>query len=103
MTYAMNSMSDRVMSKDLPTAVITELAGQPVTLPDNQLTFQLSHPSDTHPSNAERIVGLQAAADDAIRAGIRPIIAAHACAAMNQYFINPKAVRTSLTKAFIAY
>ncbi|WP_331281595.1 M48 family metalloprotease, partial [Pseudomonas viridiflava] len=72
MTYAMNSMSDRVMSKDLPTAVITELAGQPVTLPDNQLTFQLSHPSDTHPSNAERIVGLQAAADDAIRAGIRP-------------------------------
>lgn len=103
MTYAMNSMSDRVMSKDLPTAVITELAGQPVTLPDNQLTFQLSHPSDTHPSNAERIVGLQAAADDAIRAGIRPIIAAHACAAMNQYFINPKAVRTSLTKGFIAY
>ncbi|ORC54051.1 hypothetical protein BZK31_26610 [Pseudomonas floridensis] len=52
--YAMSSTSDRVMPSDLPTTVMIDLAGQTIALP------------------TERIVGLQATADDAIRAGITP-------------------------------
>ncbi|MEE4375828.1 hypothetical protein V2K52_23530 [Pseudomonas alliivorans] len=68
--YAMNSTSDRVMPSDLPTTVMIELAGQTIALP------------------TERIVGLQATADDAIRAGITPYRGS-CVRPMNHHFPNP--------------
>ncbi|MEQ4282591.1 M48 family metallopeptidase [Pseudomonas syringae] len=102
-TRATNPRRGEVFTKDLPNSVLHELAGKAFTLPDEEMAVQLPHPSDTHPSNGERIAALQVAADEAIRSGIRPVVAAQARAAMDQYFSNAQALRTRLTEDFIKH
>ncbi|KPX21386.1 Peptidase M48, Ste24p [Pseudomonas syringae pv. delphinii] len=102
-TYAANPEPGQVLTKDLPTSVLRELADQTLTLPEEEMAIQLPHPSDTHPSNGERVAALQVAADDAIRTGTRPVVAAQACAAMDHYFINPQVLRTRLTEDFMSH
>ena len=102
-TRATNPRRGEVFTKDLPNSVLHELAGKTFTLPDEEMAVQLPHPSDTHPSNGERIAALQVAADEAIRSGTRPVVAAQARAAMDHYFVNPQALRTRLTEDFIKH
>ncbi|KPB52414.1 MULTISPECIES: M48 family metallopeptidase [Pseudomonas syringae group] len=100
---ATNPRRGEVFTKDLPDSVLHGLADKAFTLPDEEMAVQLPHPSDTHPSNGERIAALQVAADEAIRNGTRPVVAAQARAAMDHYFTNPQALRTRLTEDFIKH
>ncbi|MNZ38912.1 heat shock protein HtpX [compost metagenome] len=86
---------------DLPTCAIQELAALPLSLPEEEMATQLPHPSDTHPSNGERIAALQIAVDDAVRSGTRALDAGQACAAMDRYFADPQALRTRITQDYI--
>lgn len=101
--HATNPEPGQVLTKDLPTSVLHELADQTLALPEEEMAIQLPHPSDTHPSNGERVAALHVAADEAIRAGTRPVIAAQACAAMDHYFIDPQALRVRLTEDFMCH
>lgn len=77
---------------DLPASLLEELAQKTLALPDEHLSVQLPHPSDSHPSNGERFAALQVEADAAITHGLRPVVAAQACAALQGYFTDAQAV-----------
>ena len=98
---ATNSSTGHVLPRDLPTSVVQELAAQSLTLPEEEMATSLPHPSDTHPSNGERVTSLQVALKEAVNRGTRPIIAAQACAAMDRYFADPQALRARMTEDFL--
>ena len=89
--------------QDLPTAILHEIAALPLTLPEEEMATQLPHPSDTHPSNGERVASLNVSIDDAVRSGTRPLDAAVACAAMNRYFAQPEVLRSRLTQDYLTH
>ena len=95
--------ADRLVPHDLSTSVLHELAAQTFSLPAEELAAQLPHPSDTHPSNGERVAALQISADEAVRRGTRAMDALHACAAMDYYFGDPQALRLGLTQDFLEH
>ncbi|WP_223503830.1 M48 family metallopeptidase [Pseudomonas sp. BF-R-24] len=99
--HATNSSAGHVLSRDLPTSVVQELAAQSLTLPEEEMATSLPHPSDTHPSNGERITSLQVTLEEALSRGTRPIIAAQACAAMDRHFADPQALRARITEDFL--
>ena len=88
---------------DLPTTVLHEIAAMPLTLPEEEMATQLPHPSDTHPSNGERVASLNVSVDDAVRSGTRPLDAAQACAAMDRYFDQPDVLRSRLTSDYLSH
>lgn len=86
---------------DLPTRVLHEMAALPLTLPEEEMATQLPHPSDTHPSNGERVASLKVSIDDAVRSGTRPLDAVQACVAMDGYFAQPEVLRSRLTGDYL--
>ena len=100
---ATNPSSEHVLTRDLPGSVVQELAAQPLTLPEEEMAASLPHPSDTHPSNRERLASLQVTVEEAVSRGTRPIIAAQACAAMDHYFADPQALRARITEDFLGH
>lgn len=88
---------------DLPTALLHEIAALPLTLPEDEMATQLPHPSDTHPSNGERVASLKVSIDDAVRTGTRPLDATQACAAMDRYFARPEVLRSRLTEDYLSH
>jgi len=92
-----------VLPSDLPGTVVRELSEQPLTLAADEMATQLPHPSDTHPSNGERIASLQVAVEEAANRGTRAIDPVQACAAMDQYFADPADVRTRITEDFMTH
>ncbi len=100
---ATNPSSEHVLTRDLPGSVVQELAAQPLTLPEEDMAASLPHPSDTHPSNRERLASLQVTVEEAVSRGTRPIIAAQACAAMDHYFADPQALRARITEDFLGH
>jgi Zn-dependent protease with chaperone function len=100
---ATNPSSEHVLTRDLPGSVVQELAAQPLTLPEEEMATSLPHPSDTHPSNRERLASLQVTVEEAVSRGTRPIIAAQACAAMDHYFADPQALRARITEDFLGH
>ncbi|WNW12450.1 M48 family metalloprotease [Pseudomonas sp. DTU_2021_1001937_2_SI_NGA_ILE_001] len=76
----------------LPVCLIRELAQSPLVLPAEEMAVQLPHPSDTHPSNGERLAALQVDAAEAVNRGTRPIDAAQACEALEAFFSDPQAL-----------
>jgi Zn-dependent protease with chaperone function len=100
---ATNPNAEHVLTRDLPGSVVQELAAQPLTLPEEEMAASQPHPSDTHPSNRERLASLQVSVEEAVSRGIRPIIAAHACAAMDHYFADPQALRARITEDFLGH
>lgn len=89
--------------QDLPTALLHEMAALPLTLPEEEMATQLPHPSDTHPSNGERVASLKVSIDDAVRTGTRPLDAPQACAAMDRYFARPEVLRSRLTDDYLSH
>ena len=89
--------------QDLPTALLHEMAALPLTLPEEEMATQLPHPSDTHPSNGERVASLKVSIDDAVRTGTRPLDATQACAAMDRYFARPDVLRSRLTDDYLSH
>ncbi|WP_268796911.1 M48 family metallopeptidase [Pseudomonas huanghezhanensis] len=98
---ATNPTPEHTMTRDLPTTVLHELGIQPLTLPEEELATQLPHPSDTHPSNGERIASLQVSVADAVVNGTRAVDAAQACVALDGYFADPQALRARITEDFL--
>ena len=100
---ATNPSAEHVLTRDLPGSVLQELAAQPLTLPEEEMAASLPHPSDTHPSNRERLASLQVTVEEAVSRGTRPIIAAQASAAMDHYFADPQALRARITEDFLGH
>lgn len=100
---ATNITPEQSAVQDLPTALLHEIAALPLTLPEEEMATQLPHPSDTHPSNGERVASLNVSIDDAVRSGTRPLDAAVACAAMNRYFAQPEVLRSRLTQDYLSH
>jgi Zn-dependent protease with chaperone function len=100
---ATNPSAEHVRTGDLPGSLVQELAVQPLTLPEEEMATSLPHPSDTHPSNRERLASLQVTVEEAVSRGTRPIIAAQACAAMDHYFADPQALRARITEDFLGH
>ncbi|WP_223595980.1 M48 family metallopeptidase [Pseudomonas sp. A-R-19] len=100
---ATNPSAEHVRTGDLPGSVVQELAAQPLTLPEEDMAASLPHPSDTHPSNLERLASLQVTVEEAVSRGTRPINAAQACAAMDHYFADPQALRARMTEDFLGH
>ena len=100
---ATNPSAEHVRTGDLPGSLVQELAVQPLTLPEEEMATSLPHPSDTHPSNRERLASLQVTVEVAVSRGTRPIIAAQACAAMDHYFADPQALRARITEDFLGH
>ncbi|MCK8658458.1 M48 family metallopeptidase [Pseudomonas umsongensis] len=100
---ATNPSAEHVRTGDLPGSLVQELAVQPLTLPEEEMATSLPHPSDTHPSNRERLASLQVTVDEAVSRGTRPINAAQACAAMDNYFADPQALRARITEDFLGH
>lgn len=100
---ATNVTPEQSAVQDLPTALLHEIAALPLTLPEEEMATQLPHPSDTHPSNGERVASLNVSIDDAVRSGTRPLDAAVACAAMNRYFAQPEVLRSRLTQDYLSH
>jgi len=100
---ATNITPEQSAVQDLPTALLHEIAALPLTLPEEEMATQLPHPSDTHPSNGERVASLNVSIDDAVRSGTRPLDAALACAAMNRYFAQPEVLRSRLTQDYLTH
>ncbi|MFK9082947.1 M48 family metalloprotease [Pseudomonas neuropathica] len=102
-SQATNPGAGYVPPHDLPISVVQELAAQPLTLPEEEMAASLPHPSDTHPSNLERLASLQVTVEEAVSRGTRPINAAQACAAMDNYFADPQALRARITEDFLGH
>ncbi|VVM55531.1 M48 family metallopeptidase [Pseudomonas fluorescens] len=100
---ATNPGAEHVRTDDLPGSVVQELAAQPLTLPEEEMAASLPHPSDTHPSNLERLASLQVTVEEAVSRGTRLINAAQACAAMDHYFADPRALRAGMTEDFLGH
>ncbi|SES93807.1 Peptidase family M48 [Pseudomonas graminis] len=100
---ATNITPEQSAVQDLPTTLLHEIAALPLTLPEEEMATQLPHPSDTHPSNGERVASLNVSIDDAVRSGTRPLDAAVACAAMNRYFAQPEVLRSRLTQDYLSH
>ncbi|MBV7566028.1 M48 family metallopeptidase [Pseudomonas sp. PDM27] len=101
--HATNPSAEHVLTRDLPGSVLQELTAQPLTLPEEEMAASLPHPSDTHPSNRERLASLQVTVEEAVSRGTRPIIAAQASAAMDHYFADPQALRARITEDFLGH
>ncbi|WP_092406147.1 M48 family metallopeptidase [Pseudomonas sp. NFACC02] len=100
---ATNPRPGYVMPTNLPSLVLHELSDQVLTLPEEELATQLAHPSDTHPSNGERIASLQVTVDEAVRSAIHPVDAVQACAAMDRYFVAPQQLHGCITETFLGH
>lgn len=100
---ATNPSAEHVRTGDLPGSLVQELAVQLLTLPEEDMAASLPHPSDTHPSNLERLASLQVTVKEAVSRGTRPINAAQACAAMDHYFADPQALRARITEDFLGH
>lgn len=98
---ATNPTPEYLAPADLPGRVLQELAEHPVGLPEEEMATQLPHPSDTHPSNGERVAALQITVEDAVASGTRPVSAALACVAMDRYFADPQAIRARITEDYL--
>ena len=98
---AIDPKNDQPISTDLPNGLIDELARQPLGLPAEQMAVQLPHPSDTHPSNGERVEALQVTVDEAISRGVRPVDPLAARGALAQYFADAHGVFTGLGHDFL--
>lgn len=90
------------VASDLPGAMITQLQQARLELPSEELEARLPHPTDSHPTNVERLAALQVAQADAIASGTRPVDAQVACRAMDSYFSAPQPLREALTKDLVA-
>lgn len=88
-------------TQDLPSELIASVSAQTLVVEDEQMAVQQPHPSDTHPSNGERLAALRVPTESVIAQAARPIEAAQALARMDSYFSEPQALRAKLTSNYL--
>lgn len=103
MVPAMAADPEQPREVDLPASLFNELAQQALVLPDDYLTVQLPHPSDTHPCNGERLVALQVETEVAISRGVRPVDAVQAGHVLHGYFSDAPGLCARLGQDFLDY
>lgn len=88
--------------RDLPHAVLCALQGAELQLSPDALAIHQPHPTDSHPSNGERLQALRVSVDDAVRSATRAVDADAANAQIDAYFSAPRTLREELSDALIA-
>ncbi len=88
--------------RDLPNAVLMTLQGMELQLPPEALESQQPHPTDTHPSNGERLHALQVTVDDSVRSATRAVDAGAANTQIDACFSAPQALREALSRDLTA-
>ena len=86
---------------DLPRAMLSALQGVELQLPDLALEIHQPHPTDSHPSNGERLQALHVPHEDAVRSATRAVQAEAVNAQIDGYFSAPERVRETLTHDLI--
>ncbi|MBE8590293.1 M48 family metalloprotease [Pseudomonas sp. MAFF 301449] len=84
-------------AKDLPDAVLASLQECPLQLPPEALAIHQPHPTDSHPSNGERLQALNVSLDDALRSATRTVDSDAANAQIDACFSAPRALREQLS------
>ncbi|VVN66906.1 Protease HtpX [Pseudomonas fluorescens] len=84
-------------AKDLPDAVLASLQECPLQLPPEALAIHQPHPTDSHPSNGERLQALNVSLDDALRSATRTVDSVAANAQIDACFSAPRALREQLS------
>jgi Zn-dependent protease with chaperone function len=92
------ALCDAASEEDLPHAVLTALSGCELHLPPEALEIHQPHPTDSHPSNGERLQALEVPLDEALRTATRPVDAAAANGQIDGYFSAPQTLREQLSR-----
>ncbi|WP_223497182.1 M48 family metallopeptidase [Pseudomonas sp. A-RE-26] len=91
------ALCDAASATDLPDAVFGALRGCELQLPPETLEIQQAHPTDSHPSNGERLQALGVSLDDAVRSATRGVDRDAANAQIDACFSAPRALREQLS------
>lgn len=88
---------EKAAENDLPSAVLSAMQSVDLQLPPETLEHHQPHPTDSHPSNGERLQALQVPLEAAIHSATRPVNADAANAQIDGYFSAPHTVREALS------
>ncbi|QHF42504.1 peptidase M48, Ste24p [Pseudomonas sp. S35] len=91
------ALCDAGSTADLPDAVFNTLRECPLELPPEALAIHQPHPTDSHPSNGERLQALNVSLDDALHSATRAVESDAANAQLDACFSAPQALREQLT------
>ncbi|WP_416364576.1 M48 family metallopeptidase [Pseudomonas sp. NFX183] len=95
---ALLTLCDTATEDDLPGAVLTALRDTPLQLPPEALDIHQPHPTDSHPSNGERLQALQVHVEDAVHRATRAVDVDAANAQIDACFSAPLSVRVQLSR-----
>ena len=98
---ALSALCDAGAAVDLPGATLAVLSHHALQLPDEALEIQQPHPTDSHPSNGERLQAILAHLPDAVKHAIRAVDADAANAQIDACFSAPLWVREQLSTDLI--
>lgn len=93
---------EKAAENDLPGAVLSAMQDVALQLPAEALENHQPHPTDSHPSNGQRLQALQVPLEDAVHSATRPVNADAANAQIDGYFSAPQTVREALSHDLIA-
>jgi Zn-dependent protease with chaperone function len=99
---ALMAACENAAERDLPAAVLSALQGLELHLPAEALDIHQPHPTDSHPSNGERLQALQVPLEDTVRSATRAVHADAANAQIDACFSAPNTLREQLTQDLIA-
>lgn len=86
---------------ELIDAVLAALQGLELHVPPEALAVHQAHPTDSHPSNGERLRALNVSLDDAVHSATHGVDAAAASAQIDSCFSAPTAVREEVSAHLI--
>ncbi len=96
------ALCDAATEGDLPGAVLAALRERELQLLPEALGIHQPHPTDSHPSNGERLKALQVHLQDAVHSATRAVDVESANAQIDAYFSAPQAVREQLSLELMA-
>ncbi|MGU9859142.1 M48 family metallopeptidase [Pseudomonas sp. LF245] len=99
---ALMTLCENATERDLPAAVLNALQGAELHLPAEALDIHQPHPTDSHPSNGERLQALHVPLEDAMHSATRAVHAEAANAQIDACFSAPHTLRAQLTQDLIA-
>ncbi|WLH90719.1 M48 family metalloprotease [Pseudomonas sp. FP453] len=99
---ALMTACENAAERDLPAAVLNALQGAELHLPAEALDIHQPHPTDSHPSNGERLQALHVPLEDAMHSATRAVDADAANGQIDACFNAPHTLREQLTQDLIA-
>ena len=99
---ALMAKCENAAERDLPAAVLNTLQGAELHLPAEALDIHQPHPTDSHPSNGERLQALHVPLETAMYSATRAVDAEAANAQIDACFSAPHTLREQLTQDLVA-